>query len=95
MFGRRQILAGGAMLAAGSIADAATPAAPSLAALARAKGIRFGSTLGKDNFADSAYRALTSSKRISVTIRLISNGSAANSVTPHSHASSPTDPVMI
>jgi len=43
----------------------------------------------------SPYRALASSKRISVTSFLKSSGSVAKSVTPHSHSSKPIAPVMI
>lgn len=59
---RRQWLAGAAALATGRIAPAAAARPASLAALAKAKGIRFGSTLGKENFADPDYRALNAAQ---------------------------------
>src|SRR5258708_12621514 len=46
------------------------------------------------NSPTSAYSALTSSKRMSVTSFLNMRGSPANSVTPHSHTSNPMAPVM-
>jgi endo-1,4-beta-xylanase len=57
---RRTLLTtAGAALAAPAAARAAEP---SLAALGRAKGIRFGSTLGLENFKDPAYRALNAAE---------------------------------
>src|SRR6185437_6171685 len=47
------------------------------------------------NSPKSAYFALTSSKRMSVTSFLKSSGSLAKRVTPHSQTSNPTAPVMI
>lgn len=59
MFDRRQFLAGAAG-AAGALALPlqAAPRGEGLGAIAAASGIRFGSTVGKGNFADIAYRAL-------------------------------------
>lgn len=62
---RRGLIVGGAAIALGGVAGGsaiAAPAAASLASLARAKGIRFGSTVGKDNFADPAYRTLNAAQ---------------------------------
>ena len=47
------------------------------------------------NSPKSAYFALTSSNRMSVTSFLMSSGSLAKSVTPHSQFSKPIEPVMI
>ena len=60
MIDRRQLLAGGAALALSGSLKAAAPG--SLAAMAEAKGIRFGSAIGKENFADPAYRALNAAQ---------------------------------
>ena len=51
-------------------------------------------TFPTKNSPNSAYCALTSSKRMSVTIFLNASGSAAKRVTPHSHASRPIAPVI-
>lgn len=53
---RRTMIAATAALALPAPAWAAKPG--SLGEIAKAKGIRFGSTMGKDNFADPRYRAL-------------------------------------
>jgi endo-1,4-beta-xylanase len=58
MLDRRQLLAGAGAALALPIAARAAPEPDSLGAIGRAHGIRFGSTVGKDNFADLAYRAL-------------------------------------
>jgi endo-1,4-beta-xylanase len=55
---RRQLLMTGLCAGLASMAGATAPVT-TLAALAKVKGIRFGSTVGLRNFADSAYRALT------------------------------------
>lgn len=55
-FDRRTLLAGAAALALPTPAFAKEE--ESLASIAKSRGIRFGSTVGKDNFADPAYRAL-------------------------------------
>ena len=61
MINRRDLLAAGTALAAAApLAAAKAPA--SLATLARAKGIRFGSTMGGANFQDPAYRALNAAQ---------------------------------
>lgn len=60
---RRRLLAGGMAVGAAAAAfraDAAGP--PSLAVLARDRGIRFGSTMGGGNFADPAYRRLNAAQ---------------------------------
>jgi endo-1,4-beta-xylanase len=57
---RRILLMSGAALAFAPRLEAAPT--PSLAALAHAKGIRFGSTMGGSNFADSGYRRLNAAQ---------------------------------
>ncbi len=60
---RRAMILGGAALALTSgSARLDAMSAPSLAALARAKGIRFGSTMGGANFANPAYRTLNAAQ---------------------------------
>lgn len=60
---RRAMILGGAALALTSgSARLDAMSTPSLAALARAKGIRFGSTMGGANFANPAYRALNAAQ---------------------------------
>ncbi len=60
---RRAMILGGAALALTSgSARLDAMSTPSLAALARAKGIRFGSTMGGSNFANPAYRALNAAQ---------------------------------
>ena len=58
MIDRRLFLVGAAGSLALPLAGRAAPRADSLGAIAAASGIRFGSTIGKANFADTAYRAL-------------------------------------
>jgi endo-1,4-beta-xylanase len=57
---RRTLITGAAAAALAPRIEAAVP--PSLAATARAKGIRFGSTMGSGNFADPQYRALNAAQ---------------------------------
>jgi len=59
---RRDVLAAGAAMAVSGPLVAASPQAPSLGAIARASGRRFGSTMGGANFADPAYRALNAAQ---------------------------------
>lgn len=60
---RRAMILGGAALALTSgSARLDAMSTPSLAALARAKGIRFGSTMGGANFANPAYRTLNAAQ---------------------------------
>lgn len=64
MIDRRTLMAGGGALTLGAATgvSAASPSFPSLAASARAKGIRFGSTIGIGNFTDPGYRRLNAAQ---------------------------------
>jgi endo-1,4-beta-xylanase len=62
MIDRRTLMAAGGALALGAATGVGAASSPSLAASARAKGIRFGSTIGIGNFADPAYRRLNAAQ---------------------------------